>query len=1450
MSSLLPLVVLFTSVVSLCSASTQKQYYVAPSPNTTCPGDPCLTISEYIQEAEQYFTVDAIFQLLPGDHLLDEDIYIGNISSFSLIGSNAIDSQVSRIFCTRPSQLWLVNITEVNISGLRFVFCGGVDTYDAVISADSIKILELTNCSFIKNINSVLFVSDVEYFTVTSCLFQDTDESALITLSSSGAIESSNFTGNQASIYGGGIMAYDSKITIVGSTFSLNRAAENGGAITASDCELTIVDSKYSMNTAVVDGGAFSVVDTVLHFQDSTFDNNVAKGVGNFLYGGGHGGGIDAAFSRVTFTGNNVFTNNTAQGIFASSGGAIYLTFCTVHFNGSNFFVANSAKPSGDPSQSLLPTLQSGGGLQVESSNVTFNGSTVFKHNTAVLNGGGVYIGNSTAKFAGSTVFEKNQQGGLWVQNSIIHFTDSTVFKGNSAITGGGVSALGSTVYFSGNTSFIGNTASLLGGGFAAMKDDVLHPLKGSLLNDNIATPEPSIVINTGNLTLENNTAPNGGGINVGSSNISSVGKVAFRYNSATIGSALSLLNANVTLAGDNTFIRNTALGFGDSAVGAISISFSSLTFRENTLITGNLAQRASGIYAVSSDITFEGDTEIINNLAHTAEGGGVTVIGGTFTTKGNCTFLNNSAATKGGAIHAVNSIVSLTGNSQLIGNSAVEGGALSLEYSSQLSLKSPLTLHFERNTAERGAAIHITDTSSSAGCSNLAQLPYLVGDVLLIPCFFVPDASFPNVQLIFENNSASDISNVLYGGFINRCKPPQLEDNGIFDNLIPNIDIGDNVFDKILPNNDAISMFNQLSQLSDSSPVTESEVSSDPIQVCICINDASNCASDNVTLSTVRGEKFTISVIALNQVGKAVPASIRAELLSDTGSNAEFGELQSIQQIDSKCTDLQYSLFSPDVSEEFVLYAEGPCGSSGTAGRAVKVDFLPCPDGFELSLSQCICELDIQKFTNTCHINDRTIQRHGDFWFGPQYDNKSYNGMIVHPHCPFDYCISEITSIQLNESDKQCAFNRSAILCGSCQENLSLILGSSKCQECSNVYLTLLIPFAIAGVVLVIILILLKLTVAIGTINGLVFYANIVAVNRSIFFPSSNPLTIFISWLNLDLGIETCFFDGMDSYGKVWLQFVFPIYLWIMVGFITVAAYYSGRVARIVGRNPVSVLATVFFLSYAKILRTIIAALYFDNQLEYPDGTRATVWLYDGNTRYLKGKHIPLFLFALLALLVLFLPYTLVLLLGQWIQKSNKNCFRWIGHYKVKPIVDAYHAPYNDNCRYWTGFLLLLRCALFLISAFNALGDPGVNLLTIASATLGLAILTRHIGPIYKTSYLNILESSFILNLGLLAAATYHVNQAGGSQEAVVYTSVGVAFIEFVGIIVYHIYLQVRNIRCQEYSAVLTNESFNSVQDIALQQAPLEQPTVPTVSYFNNIIRESLLEPDQDLEV
>ena len=164
--------------------------------------------------------------------------------------------------------------------------------------------------------------------------------------------------------------------------------------------------------------------------------------------------------------------------------------------------------------------------------------------------------------------------------------------------------------------------------------------------------------------------------------------------------------------------------------------------------------------------------------------------------------------------------------------------------------------------------------------------------------------------------------------------------------------------------------------------------------------------------------------------------------------------------------------------------------------------------------------------------------------------------------------------------------------MCGRCSENLSLALGSSRCLHCSNSYLSLLAAIAIAGIALVLLLLVLRLTVAAGTINGLIFYVNILSVNSTIFFQPqikivdvptgliATVLSAFVAWLNLDLGIETCFYSGMDAYVITWMQFTFPLYVWALVGMMIVGRHYPGRVASIFRSNLIAVLATLFLLS------------------------------------------------------------------------------------------------------------------------------------------------------------------------------------------------------------------------------------------------------------------------------
>lgn len=145
-------------------------------------------------------------------------------------------------------------------------------------------------------------------------------------------------------------------------------------------------------------------------------------------------------------------------------------------------------------------------------------------------------------------------------------------------------------------------------------------------------------------------------------------------------------------------------------------------------------------------------------------------------------------------------------------------------------------------------------------------------------------------------------------------------------------------------------------------------------------------------------------------------------------------------------------------------------------------------------------------------------------------------------------------------------------MLCGGCQQGFSLSLGNSQCLKCSNLYLLLMIAFLVAGILFVAFLTVFNLTVADGTLGVLIYYANIVQVNSSIFFPSGKTtvLTIFIAWHNLDLGIQTCFSDGLDMYRyvKAWLHFIFPIYVWVLVIVIIVSSHYSTIAGKLFSRK------------------------------------------------------------------------------------------------------------------------------------------------------------------------------------------------------------------------------------------------------------------------------------------
>ena len=983
----------------------------------------------------------------------------------------------------------------------------------------------------------------------------------------------------------------------------------------------------------------------------------------------------------------------------------------------------------------------------------------------------------------------------------------------------------------------------------------------------------PAITVNINNITVSGNQADNGGNLAikfkyfVGSHKVPSivinnsriVGGVGYRGGGLKVWSIVVLANKEeikceqyehcILHISNTQFIGNHAQGGGGAVYISqyqeyhIDCSTKQIVFEKCTFI-GNTSSRKGAvmevikykvlgyIFLISSqlELTFQNCSFYNNSLfgdeKSTFAGAIVNIISIERVIIKDCNFTKNNNT----VLSLVDSNLVLEGHILFEGNHAMNGGALRFGDSSVVYIRNNTHIMFRNN--------HVNE----AGGAIYAQQHYLESTP---PCFFqpvVPDFTYVSdlklwMSLTFDNNTANYAGDGLYGGAVDYCFTYlHFKDNRHHSGYYLSSEIFDIIFD-----------FTQQPGISN--------ISSDPHGVCLCDESGHrNCSikSYKFPRSVYPGEMFNISAAAVGQRHGVAPATINATII---GSH---GVLRLVQQNDtsSRCVTLIYVLHSKHKAETFELAVK----NSTLGYNLFYYNYPPpvvtvsltshCPWGFTLQHDPPYCDCDplLVRHKISCNANHQTIQRVAPVWIGcddssiqvnrsdsARYDldinQTTCQRVVVHSPCPYDYCTFKNLNISVNSIDEQCAFNRTGILCGECQDGLSLVLGSSKCLHCSNFYLLLVIVFALAGLMLVTFLIVCNLTVSEGMISGIVFYANVVHINRSIYFPSTdhetNPLAVFIAWLNLDLGIETCFYNGMDGYTKAWLQFVFSTYIWLIAGLIIILSRKYRIATRLSGRNAVKVLATLFLLSVAKLGRATITALSYTS-IHYSHSIQVSVWLPDANVRYLQRKHIPLFITAVV-FWVLVSGFILVLTFIQCLQKKSDSLpLLWVN--KLKPLFDAYTGPYKDRYRFWPGFSLLLLSILFFLFALNDLDEPSIKLMLTTIYCFFIFTLAWVFHGVYKRWPLNMIDSFNVLNLGLLSVITNYILLHGYSQNAqmaVINISAGLTFVMFIIVTGYQGYKQLTTSLCwksftevRESARSLLNQTDIPSPDLEAQQA------------------------------
>ena len=321
--------------------------------------------------------------------------------------------------------------------------------------------------------------------------------------------------------------------------------------------------------------------------------------------------------------------------------------------------------------------------------------------------------------------------------------------------------------------------------------------------------------------------------------------------------------------------------------------------------------------------------------------------------------------------------------------------------------------------------------------------------------------------------------------------------------------------------------------------------------------------------------------------------------------------------------------------------------------------------------------------------------------------------------------------------------------------------------------------------------------------------------MNGSIFLVNNNifkPLQVFISFVNLDLGIEICYYSGMDGYAKMWLQLFFPTFLIFMASLIIMTSRYSSRILRLTYKRSLPVLATLFLLSYTSVLRTVLTVLFSYSAITHlPSGHQELVWSIDASVPLFGLKFTILFIICVMLFIVL-LFFNIILLFTRCLLQ-----FRLITYFK--PILDAFQGSYKDRFYYWVAVHIILRSLFFALYAFQV-----NSRIILATIILVLSVGWFGYACPNKNKMVNFQELLLLINLTVMHVVS--IQRHNHLFGIVTNLMISLTFIQLCIIVIYHFltytcHYDIENALCTVKGKLVKRRRKDNLINVALLEIP-----------------------------